>query len=224
MLAVIRKKFARAESVLAFSRTNPSTSTALNTLVELLAALVTRFTTVVQLRGERSNEAEVATTWHAKLRRQLRTGLLRLFSKAGLAAARTDPALEDEFRLIRPGVTGVDFLVGARSLVDATRKHADVLAKQGVAAELIDEASALIDRCQEAVTQSVEARNDRIKAVAELDGLAREAMDLIGRIDGLNQHRFADSPELLAAWVSAKSIGGPVRPRPGDGPTPVRTA
>src|SRR5262249_2276180 len=157
MLAAIRKKFARAESVLAFSRNNPSTSPAITILVDLLAALVDRFNILIQLRGERANESVTATGRHEKIRHQLRAGLLRLFARPGMAAARTEPRLEEQFRRIRPGVARVDFLAGARSLVAATKQHVELLAKHGVTPELVDEASALLDAYETTVEHGVQA-------------------------------------------------------------------
>jgi hypothetical protein len=184
-------------------------------LTEQLDERFSRASALIQVRGQRDEEAKAATARRGRLRRQLRVGLLRVFSRAGLAAAEADPSLEKSFRPIQPRTTGLDFAASARGLIEETRRHVAALGGQGVSPALVEEASALLDQYIVATDGALAARNARIKARAELQEVASDIMGLIARIDGLNQHRFANDAETLAAWQSAKAVVGPLAARNG---------
>lgn len=215
MLAVIRRKLTRAESVRAFNRRNPSTDPAVVGLVAQLDQQYDRALALIQVRGERDQAARGGTLRRGQIRRRLRSGLLRLFSRAGLAAAKAEPALETVFRPVRPRMTTLDFAASARSMIEATRTHVDALAAHGVSPAMVTEASALLDEYIALTEQAFVARNGRVQAGAELKAVTGDIMDVIARLDGFNRHRFAEDPELLAAWASAKAVIGPIAGRNG---------
>ena len=45
-----------------------------------------------------------------------------------------------------------------------------------------------------------------VTARAELEALSQEVMLLVGMLDGINQYRFRNEPQLLAGWESAKHV------------------
>jgi hypothetical protein len=44
--------------------------------------------------------------------------------------------------------------------------------------------------------------------------VAREIMEVVRLIDGLNTVRFKDQPKLLAGWEAAKNVFGSARAEP----------
>ncbi len=54
-------------------------------------------------------------------------------------------------------------------------------------------------------------RLDHIGAHADFNAVAREIMELVRLIDGLNTVRLKDQPKLLAEWQAAKNVFGSVR-------------
>ncbi len=60
---------------------------------------------------------------------------------------------------------------------------------------------------------------DHIGAHADFDAVAREIMELVRLIDGLNRVRLKDQPKLLAEWQAAKNVFGSVRTKPVDDST-----
>ena len=213
MLVAVRRKVARGPGALGFQKANPSTDPGVVVLFTRLGQLVDRAKVLVQERGEKHNAFRAGTDRRAQHRRRLRVGLLRLFSRAGQAVARTEPALEQKFRSIRPRITSLDFAASARSLIDAAREAGEKLAPEGITPALIDEAAALLAQYESAAVEAGESKNLRIKARAELSAVAAEIMGVLGRLDGLLRHRLADNPELLAAWDSARTGTGPIQSR-----------
>ena len=57
---------------------------------------------------------------------------------------------------------------------------------------------------------------DHIRAHADFNAVAREIMELVRLIDGLNTVRLKDQPKLLAEWQAAKSVFGSARTKPDD--------
>jgi len=54
-------------------------------------------------------------------------------------------------------------------------------------------------------------RRDHVGARADLTAVADEIMEVVRLLDGLNRARFASTPDLLAAWDSARNVEGPFR-------------
>jgi hypothetical protein len=48
--------------------------------------------------------------------------------------------------------------------------------------------------------------------VADLKSVTKEIVRLLRRLDGINRKRWQDSPELLAAWLSARDVAYPRKP------------
>jgi hypothetical protein len=145
MLASVRRKVTRAEGVQAFHRSNPSTHPALLVLMGILDGHVIRAKALIQLGSERHQGAKVGVEQRGKLRRRLRIGVLRLFSRVGLAAAKENPSLEGAFRPIQPRVSHLDFAAAARSMLEAARANVDALGAYGLTPALVEEGATLLE-------------------------------------------------------------------------------
>jgi hypothetical protein len=68
-----------------------------------------------------------------------------------------------------------------------------------------------VGQFEQAVLRMAEGRRIHIAAAVELDGASGEAVGIVKVIDGFNRVRFAEAPDLLAAWKSASNVIGPSR-------------
>ncbi|MHB1329425.1 MAG: hypothetical protein ACYC2K_14600 [Gemmatimonadales bacterium] len=213
MLTRFRKIVGRAEESLAFVRNNPFEGPGPDTIVQRLGTLIERTKELVRGQQEREQARARAVMRKETIRKHLGTGLLRLFAGAGQEAARSHPALAEEFRVIRVSGPSLGFLTRAESLVAATQANLEVVQPFGVEPGMIDEATALLAEFETSAHQASEAKAARIQARAELFPVAAEMMNLLRRLDGLNRHRYARDSARLASWMSAFRSPGPLKPR-----------
>jgi hypothetical protein len=217
MQARHRRKLDMGDRVRGFNAAHPSPDPAWVGLAQQLDERCARAAELAEVQAGRAAEARASTAHHMKLRRRLRTGLVRVLVKAGQTAAKTDPSLEQRFRPVRGGAASREFITAVRALVTAAREHGDALASHGAPPELIDRAAALLDQYVTATREGLTALNARVEAGAALKEVTAEVVGLVGRLDALNRDRFLDEPELLTAWASARNVLGPFRSQNGNG-------
>ena len=146
MLDMVRNGLARVAGIRAFFTVHQPADPALVVLSAKLDAGDHRAAELIRSRGEHEVEGRTATEHAKKARRRLGRGLLPLFARAGLAAARTKPELLASFRSLSPRVTNLDFAAAAGSLIEATKANLEVLADHGVSAKMVEEAAALLEQ------------------------------------------------------------------------------
>ncbi|MBK7922235.1 MAG: hypothetical protein IPJ95_01155 [Gemmatimonadetes bacterium] len=100
-----------------------------------------------------------------------------------------------------------------RAMLAAAASRQQVFIAEGMAETFVADLEALLAEYLGVMEQQVLAAAQRVGAVAELPEVAKELMGLVRRLDGINRKRWQKSPELLAAWLSAKDIGWP-HPKP----------
>jgi len=220
----IRRKFEMADRVLVFNQNHPSTDSGLAPLFDGLAERVAHATVLEQANEEARSRGRAGNLRRGQLRRRLTAGLLRLIAQVGQAAAQEDPSLAGLFQPVLWKTPGRSFSAAAEALVAAAKDHLDLLTRHGFTQALLDEATAMVTEYAQLTAQASAAQQARIQAGAELERVGGEIGDLVARIDGLNQHRFGDDPEVLAAWRSARNIIGPSRPAHGAEPEVVNPA
>ncbi len=82
----------------------------------------------------------------------------------------------------------------------------------GLSEPLLEGLGKALDQFDEAMDQAAAGRAAHVGAVAQLTVLAQEVIQAVGVMDGLNQFRFANDAEKLAAWESAINLFGPSHP------------
>ncbi|MEZ4584798.1 MAG: hypothetical protein R2909_00150 [Gemmatimonadales bacterium] len=203
------RRLTKVEGVLAFARSNPSEEQDVTLLVGAMTTGLEKARALVKQRAEREQEARGESKRARETRRRLR-GVLALVSKSGVAAGKASPELVAKFRQIRPRASIVEFTASARALLEAGREHAEAIVGHGASAERLDQAEVLLNEYVALLDKSRDARSAAVRIGTELKVAAVELMSFRSRLDALNRHRFADDPELKAAWKSALAIGGPV--------------
>ena len=91
--------------------------------------------------------------------------------------------------------------------------------KHGLSEEVLSGLKVALDEFEGAVEQGAAGRLARVGASAELVAVAEEVVQVVKVMNGLIRLRFANQPELLAAWESASSVVATPRPEEKPGPT-----
>jgi hypothetical protein len=220
----VRRKLEMGRSALEFSRSHPDSSAG---YAAALARLEDRLThgdaiSAQQMAGLR--DVRAATERKQELRSTLKLAHLAHVAEVGKAAAKELPDLGQKF-VFRPGTrTYLAFRIAARGMAAEAQSHKELLVKHGLSETVLENLLQELDQFDTAVDQGVEARQAHVGASAELRSVANEVVQVVRVMDGLNQYRFKDDTEALAAWTSASNVAGPhasdtkEEPVPGEGP------
>ena len=92
------------------------------------------------------------------------------------------------------------------TMVAEAQRQKDLLVKHGLVERVLDSLTASLQEFDAVTEQGAAGRRVHIGASAELDVVADEVVQIVKVIDGLNRFRFAQDPELLAAWKSASNV------------------
>lgn len=208
MKAIIRRKSSMMGKVLEFERAYPSEDAGHTALVTRLGELVSQINTRFTEALTGSDQRHAATAQRKALRRVLLRRVRHLENVARVASATT-PTLLEAFTPVPLRVSNRAFIVAVRRLVELATVHQEALLAAGLGGTLTAE---LGERLAEYDTISAAADaglREQVTANADLTALAREGMDLVGLLDGLNAIRFEGQPVPMAAYASARNIFGP---------------
>jgi hypothetical protein len=212
MLAKHRRKLNMAMRVLEFSRQHPDTSPGYVTAVARLEERLARAEQLARQHVAGLSEVHVATARKSDLRRTIkRTHLGHLLSVAELASAE-EPELLRKFQYPRDATTYQAFQTAANSIAAEAEARKELLMKHGLAEEVLSGLRVALDQFQTAVEQGNAGRLAHVGATAELGAVAEEAAQVVKVTNGLVRIRFANQPEILAAWDSASNVVGPFKP------------
>ena len=205
MEADIRRKLVMAERALAFERANPAADSSHRGVVADLAEVVARIDAVfagqqLGIDGERA-----ATTRRRAIRRTLRLSVSHLCRVAAYAGRR-DPNLPARFLPFRHGVPNRVFIGNVKVLLDEADQHHAVLVASGLGDDFLAECRAAVAEFERDGAAATSLRQGHILASAAFRELAREGMQLVGVLDGLNAVRFRGAPEQLVAWQSVRRV------------------
>jgi hypothetical protein len=90
-------------------------------------------------------------------------------------------------------------------------EHEALLVPLGLGENFVAELTAGVTAFESLSEAANAGRRDHVGARADLTAVADEIMEVVGLLDGLNRARFASTPDLLAAWDSARNVEGPFR-------------
>ena len=210
----IRRKMEMALRVRDFSRAYPSTDAS-------YASVLVRFEErlgVMEQLGARQRSGHIATraaTARRKgLRRRLHYELLRHLVTVAEVATHENPALAGRFRLPSSSMSNKAYLTAARAMVAEGESLRELLARHGLADQLLQDLATVVGQYDTAVEESNAGRRAHIGARTELRRVADEIVELVALLDGLNRYRFGVRSAQLAEWASARSIFGPANATP----------
>lgn len=219
MLGKTRRKLNMATRVLEFSKQHPDESPGYVAAVARLQGRLNRAEQLARQQLDGQTEVHAATAKKRELRRSIKRTHLDHLAHVAQIASVEEPELIKKF-LYRPGSTTYQaFQTAANSIAAEAQSRKDLLIKHGLADEVLSGLQVALDQFQTAVEQGDAGRLSHVGASAELVAVAEEAAQVVKVMNGLIRVRFANQPELLAAWDSASNVVGPFRSSDSDEPT-----
>lgn len=221
MKRIVRKRLEMAIRVRDFMRAHPSTDANYASVLARLEELITRLEALAKQQQDGTVTAHASTVRRKALRRRLHHELLRHLVTVADVAAADQPGLAERYELPTGNESNETFRTLARRLLEQGQAERDVLVQHGLADKLLDDLAAAVDEFDGSVARSNEGRRAHVGAVAELQAVSDEVMQLVEMLDGLNRYRFGGKAELIAAWESARNVVAEGRgvegPAAGDG-------
>ena len=93
-------------------------------------------------------------------------------------------------------------------MLEQGQAEQEVLIKHGLADKLLEDLAAAVDEFDGSVARANEARRGHVGAVAELQAVSDEVMQLVEMLDGLNRYRLAGNAELHRGVGERAERGG----------------
>jgi hypothetical protein len=201
----VRKKLDMAMRVRDFSRANPAADAGYLLVVDRLDDAISRMVALVGQQEAGFGLKHSASQRRLALRRRLHGMLLRHLATTAAAAAAEAPDLRP-FGLPPANATNSTYQLFARSMLEWGRTHQELLARHGLADQLLHDLEAAVNDFEVTVADTNQATQDHVLARAGLNRLAAEVTQLVEMLDGFNRYRLEREPGLLAAWKSAKHV------------------
>jgi hypothetical protein len=213
------------QRVLEFSRRNPDQSAGYIAASARLQERLTRADELARQQVDGLAEIKVATGRKRELRRFIMQAHLdHLVSVAELASVE-EPELVQKFRFPPDATTYLSFRAAASSMTAEAESRKELLMKHGLSEDVLNGLKTSLDQFETALEQGAAGRLARVGATAELVTVADEVVQIVKVMNGLIRIRFANQPELLAAWVSATNVAAtPKSSEPETQPSPTRPA
>ena len=211
----IRRKLSMAERALAFELAQPSGDASHQSLVDRLQELTTQATALVQQEREGGVGESAARARRRALRRDI-DHQLRHLARVAVRATRTDPTLAGQLVAPRFNAPNRVFIGVAQSMLQTATTVSAQLVAAGLGTAFLADLSDAVGAFNASSATADTGRLDHIGAHADFDAVAREIMELVRLIDGLNTVRLKDQPKLLAEWQAAKNVFGSVRAKPDE--------
>jgi hypothetical protein len=213
-------------SALEHGRAHPDSDGGFTLSLANLEALVARGRQAATAQREAQVERRTAVKQKRALRRSMLVGAIPHLAGVGEIAAKDHAELGSTF-LVKPGAGSyARFLATAQAMYKAAVANKDVLAKYGASESVIEQFGAQLDQFEAAMLSSDNARIAGKGALFELRDSAKQILQTVRVMDGRNRQRFANDPQALGSWLSARQVlrtpksGGPV---PTDTPSTAGT-
>jgi hypothetical protein len=201
-----RTRLEMGRRVYDFGRAHPTADGLHDELVRRLGARIDRAQALSEQHRAGVVAARNATRRRNLARAALHAPLLRTLSAIAAAAAQDDATLAGKFALPASNASNDDYMTGARVILAETKARQQQLLRYGLTVQLLQDVEATLRAFAEASTAGRDARRMHVAAHAELGVVIGEAMRLVNLLNGLNRYRFRESPEVLAAWESARHL------------------
>lgn len=222
MDAGVRRRIEMGDDVLVYFVAHPPTEEPFQSLHPQLAEAVTAAKSLVEKERQGRDTAYGARNHRRVLRQQAELGPIRLLVRAGQAvAAESAPELAGTFRTRAIRGPNRSFVGTDRSMVATAREHLEAFGKYGVSAGTLDRILAMVDQFETIDREAEDQKQVHVAARAELIRLAATITKLVDLMDPVIGERGQSDPDLLAAWASARRLGGrPRASKEAGGPAP----
>jgi hypothetical protein len=210
--------------VLEFSRMHRDTSAGYASAVTRLEELLGRADLLARQEVDGRSDVHAATARKRELRRLVKQAHLNHLSSVARLAALEEPEMVQKLAFPREATSYRAFQTAARSMTAEAESKKDVLLRHGLSEEVLSGLKVVLDEFETAVEQGSAGRLAHVGANAELDSIADAIVQVVKVMNGLIRLRFANQPEVPAAWESASNVFATPQPevKPGpDGTPPV---
>lgn len=160
-------------------------------------------------------DAGVAKDVKDDLREKIETEYVAHMARIARTSLPRDPDLRRRFRPLAPGLSRGEFVAEMRAMVTVAAARKQVFIAAGMAPTFVEDLETLLTEYLGAISEKNFGEALRVGAVAELPVVVKELGALTRVLDAINKKRWANNPQLLAAWRSAKDVNWPhVKPEP----------
>ncbi len=219
MNAQLRRRLEMAGRVREFLRAHKTDGVGEGLGLAKLEELVQRAEVLASQQREGVVAARSATTRRRKVRRALQSKLLLYLRAVGALAAKETSELAEQFQVPPSNASHEALLTMARGMLEKATLHKDVLVKRGMSEQLLGDLALALGELEQTIEATRAGKREHIGASADLEAVAAEIAEQVKVLDGLVRYRFGDDAELMGAWVSARNVLGPFKPKtePGAG-------
>jgi hypothetical protein len=196
---------------LEFSRAHPDDSPGYATALKELEEQLARSNQLAEEQEAGTVEVRAASARKRALQRLIRRSQLVHLARVARRATKEVPEVAKRFDLPRLPKRYLPFKNVAHAMLLEAQQQKELLVRHGLVEGVVDGLRQSLDEFDQVVGRGAEGRRLHIGAAANLDVVADEVVQIVRVIDGLNRFRFADQPDLLAAWAAASNVIEPRR-------------
>lgn len=205
MKATARAALSRGESATGFCRDHPHDNALYNEALagadKALDDVKTKYGEWLADVGSQYTSTTSLDHFREWLSRQV-AKLLRVASAIG----RKEPGFDRQFRLPRRRIADVRLIAVFRTILAASEARKADFLRYGIAEGFWDSMRQEIARFEEILQERKASRSGQVGAHTVVDAALVELRGHLDDLDAINTIRFADSPELLAAWKAASKL------------------
>jgi hypothetical protein len=191
---------------LEFSRAHQDQSSGYGVAVAQLEEQLQRSRELAARQLEGFVEVRAASARKVELTRSMRRQQLVHLARVARRASREAPELAQKFVLPRDPAPYLPFKTMTGNMAAEAQRQKELLVKHGLVERVLDSLTESLQEFDAVTEQGAAGRRVHVGASADLDVVADEVVQIVKVIDGLNRFRFAQDPELLAAWKSASNV------------------
>ncbi len=205
---MVRVRLAMGAQAAAFCKAHPDTNPATGQVAAKLIELSARAGTLLEQKEQGRGAASAAVLDKAAARRAVGEDLKAL-RKIVREAERKHPevAIHRKSQKSRASVT--EYYANARVALDNATALKEILVPFGLSDELLASLTQGLDTLKAAIDHRLDAVGARITARADLELVSHQIVGVVNSLDAVHAVRFKQSPEVLAAWKSARNVAWP---------------
>lgn len=216
-----RRQLDTLQRVRHFSEEHPSPVEGYVAALRQLGAKLDRAEALAAQQESGDLEAGASGARKDELREVIEADYVDHLVRIARAAFPQDGEVRRRFRRPPRKVNRQEFVASVRAMLAEAAAHRALFIGAGMAETFVEELEARLAEYLAAISQKNLGEARRVGAVAELPEIVKELMALVRQLDAINRKRWQKSPELLAAWRSAKDVswphGKPTDPDAGGG-------
>jgi hypothetical protein len=200
------------QRVLEFSRQHPDPSPGYVAAAARLQQRLERSKQLARQQVDGRSEVRTSTLRKAELRQFMLSAHLRHLASVAELAAIEEPEVLQKFDFPPEATTYLAFRTLAAGMVAEAESRKELLMKHGLSEEVLADLKVVLDQFETEVEHGAAGRLAHVGATAELVTVAEEIVQMVKVMNALIRIRFANQPELLAAWESASNVVATPRP------------